>query len=126
MAEDDYNFDDFLNDDVTETKDSSKVTKEEASGKKKKSTSKKKEKVSEDYDEGFLVREREKFKPEPITFHMNPIDAEIIRATVDKTKKKTQGDLMSYFVDKFVQEKGIDKVIKVLNEYRNKDEDGLF
>lgn len=101
--------------------------KEEVSGKTEKSIPEKKERVSENHDHDFLAREREKFKPEPNTFFMNPIDAEIIRAVADKgPKDKTQGDLLSYFVDEFVKEKGIDKIRKALDDYRSKDEDGLF
>src|SRR5699024_10005896 len=92
-----------------------------------KSAPKKKEETSENHDDNFLARERGKFKPEPNTFHMNPIDAEIIRAVADKgPKDKTQGDLISYFVDTFVKEKGIDKIRKALNDCRNKDKDDWF
>src|SRR5699024_6624806 len=106
MAEDDYNFDDFLGDEETsKTQDNSNTTEEKVSEKTENLTKEKTKKISvHTYDE-FLGRKNVKNETE--AFHMNPKDAEVILAVVFVSRHdKTQGALMSYLLNVFIKEKG--------------------
>ncbi|SHG54303.1 hypothetical protein SAMN05443144_13315 [Fodinibius roseus] len=119
MAEDDFNFDEYLEDEETaETSKSNKSNNNESTTEVKKSSSKKKDKNLDKTTDDFL--NRNSVESESCAFYMNPQDAEVIRA-VAAISNKTQGQFMSYLIDGFINDKGKDKIKKALTKYRNKE-----